>query len=326
MNIISPEIIARRAIDGRDCWIVRTYYELRMRGADVTISANPRLGSINIVDVYHLGRKKRLNFNFLVLTRADGHLSKLANFVILQNNCAADFGDVRRSSIPHWAQPGIVRRSKDRGETVEVLAFKGASRNLDARFKSKGFKEALNELGVALRTSPTDEGQTGPNWADYSDCDLVLAARNLTEYDAGNKPASKLVNAWFGEVPALLGPEPAFTALKRTELDFFVVRTPDDALRTIRRLKQEPGLYTSVVANGRHRRLDFTDDMVAQRWEEVLNGPAAVAFDAWQRSSNLTNATFILRGLWSEAATRRLHRHKLLNGKRILDINAENTG
>jgi hypothetical protein len=280
---------------------------------------------MNVVDVYRLGRKARLHLQFLVLTRADGHASKLANFVILQNSSVTDPGRVPTSSIAHWAQPGIVRRSRDRGEAVDVLAFKGAWANLDARFRSESFRAALNALGVALRMSPRDEERKGLDWADYSECDLVLAARNVTQYDASNKPANKLVNAWFGEVPALLGPEPAFLALKRSELDFFVVRSPDDVLRAVRRLKEEPGLYTSMVENGRQRRVEFTDDMIAQRWVEVLNGPAAAAFDGWQRSTWLTKATFVLGGLWGEAAAKRLHRNRFLNGKRILDTTTEKT-
>lgn len=323
---LPPAVLARRTVGTRDCWIIRTYYELRLRGAGVTISATPHSGSMNVLDVHCLGRKQRLHLHFLVMARADGHPSKLANFVILQNDCVTDLGRVPTASIPHWAQPGIVRRLENRGETIKVLAFKGAPQNLDARFRSEGFKDALNALGVTLRTSSTIEGQQGTDWADYSDCDLILAARNLTEYDAANKPASKLVNAWFGEVPAMLGPEPAFLALKRSELDFFVVRTPDDVLLIIQRLKQEPELYTSVVANARQRRLDFTDDMIAQRWAEVLNGPATAAFDAWQRSSRLKNAAFVLRGFRGEAAAKRRHRHMFLNGKRILDMNAEQAG
>lgn len=323
---LEPEVLAQRTVDSRDCWITRTYYELRLCGAIVTISARPRAGAMNVIDAYRFGRKQRLHSHFVVMPRGDAHASDMANFVILQNECITDIEGVPTSSIPHWPQPGIVPRLESRGEGIRVLAFKGAPINLDARFRSESFKEALQTLGVVLRTSPLEEERRGLDWADYSECDLVLAARNLTEYDAGNKPASKLVNAWFGEVPALLGPEPAYLALRRSELDFFVVQSPDDVLRAVLRLKEESGLYRSMVENGRRRRVEYTNDIIAQRWAEVLNGPAAAAFDAWQRSSWLTKATFVLRGLRGEAAAKRLHRHRFLNGKRILDMNAENTG
>ena len=317
---LAPEVLARRTLDSHDCWIIRTYYELRLRGADVTLSARPRSGSMNVVDVYRLGRHARNNLQFIVLTRADGHPSKLANFTIRQNDCSTSTQAGSEVDIPHWAQPGIVPRAQDRGEAVKVLAFKGAAVNLDARFNSDRFRAALEDIGVALRTSPQETDRLGLDWADYSDCDLVLAARNLTEYDAGNKPASKLVNAWFGEVPALLGPEPAYLALRRSELDFFVVRSPDDVLLAVKRLKEEPGLYSAMVENGRQRRLEFTDDMTAKRWAEVLNGPAAAAFDAWRQSPWLTKAAFVLRGFRDETAVRQLHRDRFQNGPRILDV------
>lgn len=321
---LEPEVLAKRGVRSLNNWIVRTYYELRLRHADVTISSQIRPSAINVVDAYGLARKKRLNFQFILVPRGDAHASTLANFIVPQNDVTDHFDRKSPLSIPMWPQPGIIPRSGSRGTAIEILAFKGDPRNLDERFQSKSFLNRLKALGVVLETSPYELNLRGPVHADYSNCDIILAARNLTEYDAGNKPASKLVNAWFGEVPALLGPEPAYLALKRSELDFFVVRSPDDVLRAVRRLKKEPGLYTSMVENGRQRRAEFTDDMIAQRWAEVLNGPAAAAFDGWQRSSWLTKATFVLGGLWGEAAAKRLHRNRFLNGERILDITAEN--
>lgn len=323
---LDPEVLAQRTIRSLNSWIIRTYYELRLRGASVTISGGLRSGSMNVVNAYNFARKGRLNVHFVVMPRGDAHASVMANFVIPQNDCLTNQGQASPHNIPMWPQAGIIPRSEAKGEAIRVIAFKGDPINLDARFKSESFKDALHALGAALRTSPPELELRGQDYADYSECDLVLAARNLTEYDAGNKPASKLVNAWFGEVPALLGPEPAYLALRRSELDFFVVRSTDDVLRAVRRLKQEPGLYRSMVENGRQRRLEFTDDMIAQRWAEVLNGPVAIAFDAWQRSPWLTKATFVLGGLWGEAAAKRRHQHMFLNGKRILDIEAENTG
>lgn len=286
-----------------------------MRGAHVTISSTLHGQAINIVDAYRFERKKRLNFHFVVVPRADAHGSKLANFVIHQNDCNIKDKEVKVSSIPHWSQPGIIRRSESRGEFVRVLAFKGLSENLDARFKSDDFKEALNALGVALRVSGLD----GQEWADYSECDIILAARNLTEYDASNKPASKLVNAWFGDVPALLGPEPAYLALRKSDLDFFVVRSSDDVISAVRRLQGDPAMYKAMVQNGRKRRLEFTDDIIAARWAEVLNGAAAAAFDDWQSGPWFRKAKFVTKGILSEAEAKRLHRHRFMTGQRILD-------
>jgi hypothetical protein len=323
INPLDPKVLARRTIDSRDCWIIRTYYELRLRGAKVTISARPRAGMMNIIDVYRLGKKARFHLNFLILTRADGHPSTLVNFFIVQNEYLSSLEQVPSSSIPHWPQPGLIPRSPSRGEMVRVLAFKGLPANLDARFKSEGFENALNALGVTLRTSPLRGQENWQEWADYSDCDLVLAARNLTEYDASNKPASKLVNAWFGEVPALLGPEPAFLTLRRSDLDFFIIRSTNDVLRAVRQLQEKPGLYRLMVENGRKRRLEFTEDMIAKRWAEVLSGAASTAFEEWQHRPWFEKVKFVANGLRSEAEARRVHRQRFLTGKRILEEDSD---
>ena len=63
--------------------------------------------------------------------------------------------------------------------------------------------------------------------------------RDLTESDYFAKPASKLVNAWHAGVPALLGPEPAYQAL-RMQFDYIEIRSPEDAIREVIRLKENP--------------------------------------------------------------------------------------
>ena len=316
---LAAPVLATRTIDSVDCWIIRTYYELRLRGADVTISGRARPGAINLCDVYRLGRRDRLNAAYVVIPRADGHPSPMANFLILQNNCAIDPQGLPSANLPHWPQPGIIPRSSQRGEKVAVLAFKGARQNLDARFGSSRFREELGSLGVSLQVAPDEEGDLGRYWADYSECDVVFAVRNLTEYDAANKPASKLVNAWFGEVPAILGPEPAYLALRRSELDFFVVRSEADVIEALRTLIGTPGVYSAMIANARQRREEFTDDVIARKWASVLNGPVARDFDVWRNANWVNKAIFVIRGLLAEPEAKKTHRERFLNGPRILD-------
>ena len=123
----------------------------------------------------------------------------------------------------------------DRGR-IETLAFKGRAFNLHEPFRSPEFRAALEGLGVRLALDFNDETRAH-GWHDYSEADLVLAVRDLTKQDALIKPASKLVNARIAGTPAILGPEPAFRDLRRSDLDYFEVRTPEDVLAAVRRLK-----------------------------------------------------------------------------------------
>ena len=222
--------------------------------------------------------------------------------------------------IPHWPQPALLPRRAERGTTIGTLAFYGSENNLDPRFRTPAFDASLLELGVRLRIHGRG-GADSVAWNDYRDVDLVLAARNLTRVDALTKPASKLVNAWLAGVPALLGPEPVFRDLRRSELDYVEVATADDALRAIARFRAEPGLYERFVVNGRERALAFSVDAVAQRWIDVLGGPAARSYERWKRTGPVRRTTAWLL----KAPVHRLARAKAAysrgHGARLLDGN-----
>jgi hypothetical protein len=97
------------------------------------------------------------------------------------------------------------------------------------------------------------------------------------------KPATKLVNAWLAGTPALLGAEPAFAGLRRSELDYLEVATPDDALGALRRLREEPGLFRAMVENGERRADELSAEAVTARWEAVLSEEIVPAYERWAR-------------------------------------------
>jgi hypothetical protein len=102
----------------------------------------------------------------------------------------------------------------------------------------------------------------------------MLAVRNLTVRDAQVKPASKLLNAWHAGVPAMVGPEPAFHCLRRSEFDYIEVRTPADALAAIDRLLAEPQRYQAMIEQAARRSPEFNEDATAARWMTLLHAAA----------------------------------------------------
>ncbi len=165
------------------------------------------------------------------------------------------------------------------------MTYKGREYNLAHWFRTTAFAEELARLGVRFQINgiASEEADAKVAWNDYSACDLALAARNLTEVDALAKPASKLVNAWQAGVPALLGPEPAFRRLRRSELDYIEVVLPEDVIAAVARLKDNPSLYRAMIKNGSERAKDFSTERIIGRWVDVLSGPIARAYDAWRQ-------------------------------------------
>lgn len=296
---------------------------MRRLNLPVTLSQTPKKGWVNVTHPYDFGLCKRGITPYVLACRGDAHQPALANFWLEQNETRGV--SLRHSWVQFWPQPGLIARDHARGLLVENLAYKGDVANLDAQFRSVGFLAALHERGVnfqldmldATITSTKNSG-TSANWHDYQTTDVILAVRNLTEYDASGKPASKLINSWLAGVPALLGPEPAYRKIRRSPLDYIEVRSPVDVLDAISQLKSAPELYRRMVENGRLRAQEFCIEQTMARWLDVLNGPVRDSFLKWSVSGISKKTAFFVSAVIMEKWMRRAHFRKIHEGKRIL--------
>ena len=235
---IDPERLSNLSGGQLNSWVVRTYYELRVRGHPVRISPQLDPNSINVVASRDFGRRSRDHTSFVAIPRGDSHSPMLANFIIQQNGLRPN--TARSASLPHWPQPGIRKRDASRPPRVSRITFKGRPVNLDPEFRTQAFRDRLAALNVDFEIDEIETLVGAHSWNDYMQSDAVLAVRNMTRYDASKKPASKLINAWIAGVVPMLGPEPAFCELRRSPLDFLDVRTPDDVILAISRLNETP--------------------------------------------------------------------------------------
>ncbi|RMD81179.1 MAG: glycosyltransferase family 1 protein, partial [Candidatus Dadabacteria bacterium] len=237
------------------------------RGLPIQLSDKSFPDAINLVDGVSLHKQTLRRDCFYVGCRSDGPYPGVCQVVIQQNSLPQPGGPA--TYIPQWTQPGLIPREPSR-EGIETIGFLGdAEHNLEASFQSKEFAAEMRSLGVTLLV----RGKNGERvqWNDYSDIDLIVAVRNLPRKYLQLKPPNKLINAWLAGVPAMLGPEPAYRAIRRSDLDYIEVRHPADVRRAIQTLRRDPKLYDRIVQNGRNRAREYDDDAVANRWLEVLS-------------------------------------------------------
>ena len=195
----------------------------------------------------------------------------LADYELVQNREQAGG---RRFYIPFWAQPALVPRDPERGDRLERMAFKGYLDNLHPDFREARWAELLAGLGIewTVDAVPWAKGvnaRTALAWPDYRTIDAVVAVRPA-RIEVTNKPATKLYNAWLAGVPALLGPEPGFRALRRGALDFLEVDGFESARAAVLRFRDEPGLHRAMVENGRVRGCEFSVAAVTAAWRTML--------------------------------------------------------
>jgi len=259
---------------GERAWILQTWLLLSRAGHPVELSATaPEDGLV----VFHSKQKRelfrqrsRLRDAVLVGTRADYRQPLIADFEILQNSHFAD--GRRRFWMPHWPQPGLVPRDPARGERIERIAFKGFAANLHPEFRQPEWTGFLAREGIEWiedAVAYSGRNRLELEWPDFRTVDLVVAVRPYLK-EASHKPPTKLFNAWLAGVPALLGPEPAYRDLRRSELDYLEVASVAEAKDAVLKLRRDPGLYRAMVENGRQRGAEFTPEALVSRWAHLL--------------------------------------------------------
>lgn len=260
----SPDWTWLSACGGNARWTLQTWMWMRSRGLDCELVSRVPDSGIVVAHTRHL--PKRIlprRGRFLVCIEADRgrrpfcqlHVQQNPEGTVIANRRLAARLDRRIARLPasnhfmyYWPQPGLVPRDAGRGERFENVVYMGNVANIAPELLEPGFRERLKALGMnfVFEKDPL-------RWRDYSNVDAVLAVRDFTGRPHHRKPASKLINAWHAGVPALLAPESAYLAERRSELDFMVVRSVDDIVEALARLKADPELRRRMIGNGRQR-------------------------------------------------------------------------
>ena len=210
--------------------------------------------------------------------RADRPPLLAADAVVIQNPIEED--GVLRHFVPLWPQPGLRARDPARGERFTRLGYLGRTGSLPRWCESPAFYEKLRELGVEFVIREKE-------WHDCSDLDAILARREELPTMLTHKPATKLYNAWLADLPALVGPEPAFNAARKSDWISSEVQTAEDVYAAVKALKSRPGLYQAMVENGRERGREYSVQAIRERWLNLLTDRLLVDYECWRRTPAL---------------------------------------
>jgi hypothetical protein len=271
-NISDRELGPRLKL-GREIWIVQTFQRLRARGFAVRLDGVTAENSINFLHADDLVEQSPPASHFVVCVRADRDPCFMANLEVVQNRgCIWKANDLY---IPHWPQPAVLPRLSARRDSLRRIVYMGKDANLDSELRSDGFRSMIRELGMELVLR-------GERWWDYTDVDAVLAVRSGARLYLDAKPASKLVNAWYGECPAIVGRERGYREVRKGPLDFLECRDAADVLGALAHLRDRPDLYRAMVENGRTRRVEFSQEAVGDHWVDAIQVVVAPAFRKWR--------------------------------------------
>ncbi len=267
-------------------WIVNTYLNLKKLDFPCEIVKDMPKQGIVIADRDTLGNKfPYLGKTMLISAKGDREFHPSAHINVVQN--PTDVENLNNSLwnpyyVHPWPQPNLTPRSIERHSLVENIAFLGTKYNLAPELLSENWVDLVRKEGC--QWYPIFDKN---KWNDYTNLDLILAVRSFDGKSYGHKPASKLINCWRGLVPGILAPESAYLSLKKSELDFLTVNSLDESIEAIRKLKNNPKLYLSMIENGKKRAKEFTEEQITQQWVSFFTKYTMNKYQEWIKMSEL---------------------------------------
>lgn len=279
---------------GLDCEVINTIPE------EGIVFADKKSFDKTLLEIKkYLGRPTRFykypgGNAMLIAMKSDFQFYPPAHINIVHN--AVDFQKNRNSIwnpyyiISPWPQPGLIPRLKERGCLVENVAYLGDQSQLAEELKSDKWRDALSSLGC--KWWPILEPK---KWNDYSNIDVVIAARSFDGNPYINKPANKLINCWRTGVPAIMTPESSILAEKKSDLDFLLVNSLDEAISAVSKLKSSPNLYANMVSNAQERAKDFTVEKGCERFMKFFEEFAFPTYNEWIKLTESQKKTLFWR-------------------------------
>lgn len=271
---------------GKFDWTLQTYLHLKDKGFPCELAKTPPSEGIVLAHKDFLEDIPRPSqYTFLICLKSDRTPHGYAQVHIVQNpedrvdKVQEQFVD--SFFIPHWVQPLLIPRNKERGERFENIGYVGSDIELAAEFKEKSWKDVLKSMGFNWVMATTSD-----RWSDYGDLDALVAIRkcNSKSEELNFKPATKLYNSWHTGIPAILGVESAYRAERKSELDYIEANSPEEVIRALKRLRDDRELREKMVGNGRVRSEETKPMVLVNKWEDFLINVAIPAYDRWCNS------------------------------------------
>lgn len=266
--------------DGVYCWTVQTYLHLQADGFPCKITNKIPEQGIVMVHRSCIPENWQPKPNLLlVCLMADKERHPLAQFHIVLNTKEPLLQEPQNlwpsCFIPHWPQPGLIKRDDIRSDRFEQIAFFGHPRNLDPALQAPTWEERLNQLGLTWQIVDRDR------WHDFSQIDAIVAVRSFTKTDFFDKPATKLYNSWHAGVPAIFGRETSVQNERKSELDYMEVTSVDEALAALKRLRDDLDWRKAMIENGYLRAQETEYHHLTKRWQNVLTEQIVPEYERW---------------------------------------------
>jgi hypothetical protein len=269
-------------------WCLQTYLLLAERKTLEVILSNRLIkNTINIIHSDHLLSIKGDPSYFIVCVRADYPKRAWAHYHLVQNK--NQLGK-NTSFIPHWPQPGLIKRRTNRQDVINV-AYAGQVINGNLAGSISEWKNIFKPHGIQFSIS--EDG----SWHDLQEIDVLIGVRSFDKKSHDTKPPTKLFNAWHAQIPFVGGYDSAYMQVGVPNEDYLLASTADEVIDAVCKLKTNKELYQKLVTNGLNKSQLYDRKNIISAWERLLTGPVMNRYKKWKSRPVYESLLFYIRAL-----------------------------
>lgn len=138
---------------------------------------------------------------------------------------------------------------------------------------------------------------TKDNWNDLSKIDVLIGIRDFNKRTYDHKPPSKLINAWQANIPFIGGYDSAYEQVGNNGINYFKVNSFKEVVEILILLKNNRGIYKSIVDEGKKKAIIYSRDKIIERWCYILLHEVVPIYESWKTKQNTISnmITFYLR-------------------------------
>lgn len=271
--LVKPNESSKVYKRGDMSWCLQTYLFLSTRkNLSVICSNSLKRDCINIIHSDHLLQLRGTSSYFVVCVRADYPMRIWAHYHLVQNKNQLTFNT---SYIPHWVQPGLIKRDSERREITRV-GYAGQVINGNLAGGTSIWQKLFETHNIEFVTMTED------TWHDLSSIDALIGVRTFDKNPHNTKPPTKLFNAWHAQIPFIGGYDSAFMQVGTPGKDYLLAQTPEEVIEAVVQLKKNPYLYLELIKNGSYKATEYNQETIAKCWEEILGNEILNRFKRWK--------------------------------------------
>jgi hypothetical protein len=279
----------KAALSSADTWLLwpfRTYLELKDHYCCHLVDEMPQEGIILFFRGSVSMDQRPLEKQFWMCLVADSTWHPFSQVNVFQNQEAAQTYK-NGHFIRHWPSPDILRRTIPLAG-LKCLYYMGDINNLTPELKSEDWKNFLSDEGIRF-ICPSVSG-----WNDYRDVDAVIAIRSFDGDPYLNKPASKLINAWAGNVIFIGANESAYLAEINDPHDMVRVDSYVQLKLILLQLRDDVELARMYQSRSVERSVKYSLDFFRNSWIRLIEDSILPTASLWARKSKFDYRLYII--------------------------------